>query len=213
VRYGAPFAGEGDLIKHLEGHAHCVWASDIRPQEDHRIFQADAFEVDIGDVEEIIDNPPWTRKILHKAIIHFSDQVPCWFLFDAAWAFTKQAGPFMNRCRKIVATPRLKWMPGTKWTGKDDSAWYRFDRPIPNSAPILYGINCLPPEANKKAARICYDCGVMIDRHGKWRLEKRNGAPTPVHLYCDNPSQRYPKGHVATLAPIPLFDWSENSDG
>ena len=33
----------------------------------------------------------------------------------------------MPHCSDIVILPRLKWIEGSKDTGKDNHAWYRFD--------------------------------------------------------------------------------------
>jgi len=75
-----------------------------------------------------ITTPPWDRKILHPLIIHLSDQAPTWLLFDAAWMFTAQSAPYMKYCKTVIAVGRLLWIPGTTMTGKDDCAWYLFDK-------------------------------------------------------------------------------------
>lgn len=204
VRYKEPCAGAGDLITHLRPYATLVAANDIAPDVDW-IEQGDAFNVEIGDAEQFITNPPWTRALLHALIIHLSDQAPTWLLFDSNWANTLQAKPFMERCRKIVAVGRLQWIPGSQWTGKDDASWYLFDKPIAGSAPLFFGRMCLPPEAVKKTRRICTDCGVLIDRFGKWKLKTRNGLATPVHVDCAFPSTGAPVAPAST----PLFDWAD----
>lgn len=56
----------------------------------------------------------------------FSQIAPTWLLFDAAWAHTVQAAPFLKNCSKIVAVGRLKWFPGSKSVGKEDCSWYHF---------------------------------------------------------------------------------------
>lgn len=131
-----PCAGRGALIEHLEDAGHSlIMAYDIEPRSP-RVHRHDVFGVENFGAELYITNPPWARSILHPLIIHLSDQAPTWLLFDAAWAFTKQSRPFMNRCRKIVAIGRIRWIPGTKMTGKDDCAWYLFDKP--SDAPTLF---------------------------------------------------------------------------
>ena len=37
----------------------------------------------------------------------------------------------MNHCTDIVPIGRLKWEPGSKYTGKDNCAWYRFAPTLP----------------------------------------------------------------------------------
>ena len=73
-----------------------------------------------------ITNPPWSREILHPIIKNLSNQAPTWLLFDADWMHTKQSSELMKRCQKIVSVGRIKWIPGTKMTGKDNCAWYLF---------------------------------------------------------------------------------------
>ena len=43
----------------------------------------------------------------------------------------------MKRCRKVVSVGRLKWIPGSKHTGKDNCAWYLFGF-APLGAPRFY---------------------------------------------------------------------------
>ncbi len=126
TRYAEPFAGAGDLINQFPDLNWTV-KSDIDPQIDG-IVEADAFEVSLSGVDCVLTNPPWSRSILHKAIVHFSERVQdTWLLFDAAWAFTGQASDLIERyCLEIVPVGRLKWIPGTTMSGKDDCAWYRF---------------------------------------------------------------------------------------
>jgi hypothetical protein len=52
--------------------------------------------------------------------------MPTWLLFDADWVHTKQSAPFMPYCRKIVSVGRVRWIEGTKMTGKDNVAWHLF---------------------------------------------------------------------------------------
>jgi len=123
-----PCAGDGALMDHLEAHGHlCTDAFDIEPQRDG-IRQVDAlsdWNHAIGNV--IITNPPWDRKILHPMIDNFRVKMPTWLLFDADWMHTRQSAPFMPYCRKIVSVGRVKWIPDSKMTGKDNCAWYYFD--------------------------------------------------------------------------------------
>ena len=39
----------------------------------------------------------------------------------------KEAAPFMASCSDIVVIGRVKWIEGSKHTGKDNHAWYRLD--------------------------------------------------------------------------------------
>ena len=49
-----------------------------------------------------------------------------------------QAAPFMASCSDIVAIGRVKWIEGSKHTGKDNYAWFRFDIRHKNG-PIFHG--------------------------------------------------------------------------
>ena len=121
--FAEPCAGKGHLIVNLEmAGLRCIYASDIETGFD--ALDAD----DFGHIDAIITNPPWSRPILHAMIRHFQNLAPTWLLFDADWAHTKQAAPFLAQCSHIVSVGRLIWIPGTKMTGKDNCAWYRFDK-------------------------------------------------------------------------------------
>jgi len=132
LQYWEPCAGAGDLIFALDdliGFA-CIAASDIEPRE-KSIGKADALTTDVrGDkvLTHIITNPPWDRKILHPMIEHFSAMRPTWLLFDADWIHTKQSAPFMPWLQKVVSVGRVKWIPDSKMTGKDNCAWHLFDQ-------------------------------------------------------------------------------------
>src|SRR3984893_1647357 len=62
------------------------------------------------DAEFFITNPPWTRQLLHPIIVNLKRQKPTWLLFDADWAHTIQAAPYLSFCRKIVSVGRVKWI-------------------------------------------------------------------------------------------------------
>lgn len=128
--YVEPFAGKGDLIAQLaEGGHECVAAYDIAPRAP-TIRKADALTVDYGPLPPgclFISNPPWTRQLLHPNITRLMNIAPTWLLFDADWMHTEQAKPFMPHCLAVVSVGRVKWIRGSKSTGKDNCAWYFFD--------------------------------------------------------------------------------------
>lgn len=124
-----PCAGGGDLVRHLEKHGmSCAFMFDIEPQDDE-VDRLDALDpaargaLSDPDVDCIITNPPWRRDLFHPMIETFRAAKPTWLLHDANWLFTKQAAPFLPHVRKIVTVGRVKWIAGTKMTGKDDSVW------------------------------------------------------------------------------------------
>lgn len=122
TRFAEPCCGEMHLIHALASHGHvCTHWSDIS----HGVDALGLFK----EYDPIITNPPWSRPTLHKMIPHFINISPyCWLLFDADWAHTKQSAPYMKFCTDIVSVGRLIWIPGTTMSGKDNCAWYRFER-------------------------------------------------------------------------------------
>jgi len=127
THYIEPCAGDGTLVTHLAAHGkECVDATDIAPRSD-LVDAIDMFDNQwLGDWP-VITNPPWTREILHPMIDMFVEEGrDIWLIFDADWAYTKQATPYLRYCHTIQAVPRLKWIEGTSHAGKDNCAWYGF---------------------------------------------------------------------------------------
>lgn len=131
--YIEPCAGDYRLAEHIgvltNGHGKCLYACDIEPK-DPRVFHNNALELDVGGrgiTDFIITNPPWDREFLHPFIVKAMDTAPTWLLFDADWMHTKQSAILMTYCKKIVSVGRVKWIEGSKNTGKDNCCWYLFD--------------------------------------------------------------------------------------
>ncbi len=133
--YWEPCAGDGALDNHIvsgglaRGHS---WlpelSSDIEPRSEF-VDRMDAFDgKPPAEADFIITNPPWDRKILHPMIEHFSALRPTWLLFDADWMHTRQSAPYMPWLRKVVSVGRVKWIPDSKMTGKDNCQWSLFDQ-------------------------------------------------------------------------------------
>ena len=134
--FAEPCAGDGRLIEHIEELTGLsgYWMTDIEPHADF-IGNGDALTDKIVGCDICITNPPWDRKILHPLIDNLSNQLPTWLLFDADWMHTKQSVPYIKMCSKIVSVGRIKWFGNM--TGKDNCAWYLFDRKANNT--IFYG--------------------------------------------------------------------------
>ena len=172
--YVEPCAGAGALIQALssfEGVSHdgrfCplleygsdiaipdqLWASEVEnisSSKDYVPFQHFRVQdaLDIKDVEPRVDffvtNPPWSRPTLHALIMHLSAIRPTWLLFDADWAHTRQAAHYMVFLRRIVSVGRIKWIPDSPHTGKDNCAWHLFSTNYPGvvePAPQFFGRN------------------------------------------------------------------------
>lgn len=134
-----PCCGDGALIEHLEGFGQiCSSASDIMPMVEWA-FVADATREGYTTRGwPFITNPPWDRGVLHPIIENLSAQGPTWLLFDADWMHTKQSAPYIPWLRKIVSVGRVKWIPDSKMTGKDNCAWHLFDQNSEGPA-VFYG--------------------------------------------------------------------------
>lgn len=135
-----PCAGDGILTNQLVEVMGlvCKGEYDIEPQN-ARINKLDALTIEqkhVIDADLIITNPVWDRKLLHPMIERFASLRPTWLLFDAGWAFTRQARPYLKYCVEIVNIGRLRWIPDTTMSGKDDCVWYHFD--IRHTGPTVY---------------------------------------------------------------------------
>lgn len=121
--FAEPCAGKGYLVDHLQGAGLvCTYKGDIE-------WGLDALEHPFersARFDAIITNPPWTREIMHPMILRFQNIAPTWLLYDADWAHTKQARPFIDQCSHMVSVGRVKWIEDSPHTGKDNAAWYRF---------------------------------------------------------------------------------------
>ena len=154
TRFWEICAGQGDLLNELEKYSHtCTYACDNNLElfeandMPSRIMFANAFSIcyDRSDLVDkydcIISNPPWTRDILHQLIEYITDKSkkPVWFLFDADWAHTKQSAMLIHRyCTDIVSIGRLKWIPNTTMSGKDNCCWYCFNANKTQGDPPLF---------------------------------------------------------------------------
>lgn len=118
-----PCAGDGTLVRHLSRYRRVIEAFDIEPQ-DPSVASGDATKPYCTKANVIVTNPPWRRDILHR-IIEVAP-APAWLLFDADWIHTKQAIPYLPMLKKIVSIGRVRWIEGSKMTGKDNCAWHFF---------------------------------------------------------------------------------------
>jgi hypothetical protein len=168
--FAEPCAGDGRLANYVEQNTHgaAKLLSDIDPDGARKtadlmfgghqredILHGDALDItnrDLNGIDMVITNPPWERQkkhdyILHKLIEHFASKIQTWFLFDSDWPHTVQAKPFLDQyCTRIVSIGRVKWLPDTNQTGKDNAAWYEFrpDARRNSRAPAFYGRGIAP---------------------------------------------------------------------
>jgi hypothetical protein len=138
--FAEPCAGrDRSLVKQLErAGKQCTFQADIEDDEPFDFFNLT--EVELQGAEAIITNPPWTRDILHPFIEYcLTFDIPTYLLFDADWAHTQQAYDYLRHCVAIYSIGRVKWIPNSPHQGKDNAAWYRFEK-RPSSGTRFYGI-------------------------------------------------------------------------
>jgi hypothetical protein len=130
--FAEPCAGANDLVRHLEAFGFaCGYSGDIQSGQDALA------RADYGDVDATITNPPHSVELMHPLIDHFlTMRAPCWLLMKWDWAANVHAAPFLPRCTHAVAIGRIKWMPDSPHSGKDNFGWLRFDDKH-RSGPIL----------------------------------------------------------------------------
>jgi hypothetical protein len=150
--FAEPCAGDGALVRHLEEFGlNCVYVGDIRTGQD-------ALALDhYGAVDAIITNPPYTRDVMHRLIDHFQRIAPTWLLLDSDWASTRQAAPFLPCCSDIVTIGRVRWIEGSKHTGKDNYAWFKFDAQH-ISGPVFHWRDRVDAIPSRRTGE-CEQCG------------------------------------------------------
>jgi hypothetical protein len=195
--FAEPCAGEGDLVRHLESFGlRCVYSGDIYNGQD-------ALALDnYGTADAIISNPPYTRELMHRLISHFQCIAPTWLLLELDWSATKQAAEYMRCCSDIVTIGRVKWIVGSKHTGKDNHAWFRFDIRH-KSGPVFHGRGQgeMPPSRT----RVCEQCG---KRYEQQRSSSRFCSET-----CRQRAHRQRLSVTLSVTPAPAPNTSiEQSD-
>ena len=105
---------------------------------------------------------PTPATVMHRLIEHFQRIAPTWLLLDTDWSATKQAVPFLPHCSDIVTIGRVKWIEGSKHTGKDNHAWYRFDIRH-KGGPVFHGRDQSEVIPSRRT-RLCEQCGKRYER-------------------------------------------------
>ena len=87
----------------------------------------------------------------------------CWLLFDANWAHTRQSRDLIQHCCRILPIGRVRWIPGSPYTGKDDAS----------------GIG-----SNKRtrSGRFCFVSGVTTERT---KLARASSAARHIRCSAD----------------------------
>jgi hypothetical protein len=132
TKFYEPCRGENDLVGHLTKAGHLLVGSSDEE------LDARTTQYRIPEDSVFITNPPWNRPTLHAILTNLSNQAPAWLLIDADWAHTRQSIPYLPRLRTIVATGRHRWIPGTKFTSKDNACWHLFNKPRPETRVVNF---------------------------------------------------------------------------
>ncbi len=148
--FAEPCCGDGALVRHLESAGlRCVYAGDIATGQD-------ALAARPTTVRSMRSSP--TRRtrgpLMHALIAHFQRIAPTWLLLELDWAATKQAIPYLTNCSDIVTIGRLRWIPGSPHTGKENHGWYRFD--VRHKGEPIFHTQGAPPTT---PGRSCSQCG------------------------------------------------------
>jgi len=102
--------GNGDLEDRLMDVATCKWRSDIRETVGSSLV-VDALQVtkeDLEDVDCLIQNPPFTRKVLDPLLDHWLTLgKPVWLLLPADYMHNVSFGKYMRQCKEVISVGRL----------------------------------------------------------------------------------------------------------
>lgn len=139
--YVEPCAGRGDLIQHLDSRGYrCTFRSDIKGVPELSIAELDANKLVAEHCEGadfIITNPPWSKDVLVPLANHLRSLRPTLLLLNADVMHNKYMSKLMEHCAAIVSVGRVKWIPDSPHTGKENCAWFLFTKEA--SRPFFYG--------------------------------------------------------------------------
>lgn len=131
-----PCCGDGAMVRAFKKYApeYDIISSDID--------QGDDFLDCEDDIDCIITNPPYDKKICEKLIRHAikqADQVAMLLRFDwdAAGKRSDMFGVDSFMRMKIVCNQRVPWEPGTKNGGQHNYAWIIWDRGWFGKEPLI----------------------------------------------------------------------------
>ena len=140
TKFSEPCCGDLALVRHLERAGHkCYFASDIENRCTPETVAGEwvhttALEIDalrvttpLSQADCVITNPPFSKEILFPLIEHFRKYNQTWLLLPADFAHNVGSAPYLEYCSKIVSIGRIKWIPDSKHTGKENYSWYCFE--------------------------------------------------------------------------------------
>ncbi len=133
INFTEPCAGDGRLVEHIENlipGSLCVSAFDIEPNI-HWVLQKDALTLTEDDIlysDYIITNPPFTWGVLKPLMEKFISLRPTILLLPADYMHNIRMAPFMWQCEWVKSIGRVRWVEGSKTTGVDNFAWFKFNK-------------------------------------------------------------------------------------
>jgi hypothetical protein len=126
ITFAEPCAGDGDIVNELEAEGfRCGYEGDIRWGKDALLYKPDA------SISFNCTNPPWdrSRAIMHRIMDHLIETgLPTWLLLPMDWLANQYSTPRHKYLSDIVMLGRVKWVPGSKYGGYDNSMWARFHK-------------------------------------------------------------------------------------
>jgi hypothetical protein len=152
-KYWEPCCAEGQLVAHIVDlfpKSTCVAKTDLVTGfgVEQDVFTVTREQADDLEIAFFITNPPWLNTPqsghqLFRLIHHLASIRPTILLLNAnicwnkgSWQHPLAPMPF---CCWIQPTSRIKWIPDSKFAGKEDCAWMCFDKstPIANMQPPI----------------------------------------------------------------------------
>ena len=93
-----------------------------------------------------------------------------WLLFDADWAHTRQSATLIRHCSDVLPIGRVKSIADSKFTGKDNAAWYRLAA-AHRSGPLFHGRDSdavsAPSDQSAIAAELVKRSNAFLERYGQ----------------------------------------------
>lgn len=142
--YAEPCFGSGGLYNLLRGadtSIVCRWMSDIEPDVPN-MTKMDALGLTDGQLchcDLIITNPPFSWPMLQPLLDKFISLKDTWLLLPADNMHNKRFSPYMKCCSRVVSIGRTYWIPNKPVKGKENYAWYLFNKDFVESETVFYG--------------------------------------------------------------------------
>jgi hypothetical protein len=150
--YWEPCCGGGKLVGHIASlfpKSTCARATDVVTEvgDVQDVMSITREQVDESGANYFITNPPWINTPssgyqLFNIINHLASMRPTILLLNANICWNKgswhskidgRLAP-MQYCKWVKPTARIKWIEGSAFAGKEDAAWFLFDKSGPTTS-------------------------------------------------------------------------------